>query len=102
MTSKQPRTQSGRFTTFGHSAPTFGLPAHRYPSEMPYQRTEKPFSSPEWELREPVKLYARRHETPIRDAMEAAGVTDLRDFKANARMIADSISAIQARLQQRR
>ncbi|HEX9089772.1 MAG TPA: hypothetical protein VF867_19930 [Arthrobacter sp.] len=101
MTSTQPRIQSGRFTTFGHSAPTIALPAHRYPSEMPFQRTE-PYSRPNWLHRNPVKLLSRRHETPVRNAMAARGVTDLGDTKSDMRAVADSISAIQGRLQQGR
>ncbi|WP_091252589.1 hypothetical protein [Arthrobacter sp. ok909] len=62
----QPRTRSGRFSTFGHAAPTVALPAARYPSELPFRRDRFVHAGP-------VQLLTRRHRTPVRDALEAAG-----------------------------
>jgi hypothetical protein len=91
MSLLQPRTRTGRFSTFGHAAPTIALPAARYPSELPFRRDR-------FTAQAPVRLLTRRHVTPVRDAFEAAGVDDFREIRDEAISLADSIRDIQARL----
>jgi hypothetical protein len=92
MTLLQPRTRTGRFSTFGHAAPTVALPAARYPSELPFRR-DRFASSPA-----PVQLLTRRHLTPIRDAIEAAGLEDLHEVRDRALKLTAELRDIQARL----
>lgn len=91
MTLLQPRTRTGRFSTFGHAAPTVSLPAPRYPSEMPFRRDRFAHQAP-------VQLLTRRHLTPVRDAIESAGIEDLHEITDHARALCASIRDIQARL----
>lgn len=91
MTLLQPRTRSGRFSAFGHAAPTVALPAPRYPSELPFRRDR--FSH-----EVPVQLLTRRHLTPVQDALEAAGVDCLHEIRDEAIALSASIRDIQARL----
>lgn len=91
MSLLQPRTRSGRYSAFGHAAPSVALPAARYPSELPFRRDRfAPVA--------PVQLLTRRHVTPVRDALEAAGVHDLSEAKADAKALSASIMDLQARL----
>lgn len=93
MTILQPRTRTGRFSTFGHAAPDLSLPAHRYPSELPFRRDR--FAPAQ---AAPLQLLSRRHTTPVRDALEAAGVDCLTEIANEARALSASIRDIQARL----
>lgn len=93
MSLLQPRTRTGRFSTFGHAAPSVSLPAARYPSELPLRRDR--FASVD---RPAPRLLTRRHLTPIRDAIESAGIHDLHEIRDQALKLAAEIRDIQTRL----